>query len=1373
MIEPKIQSVEKAWSAFKGSNPQLRNSFFKIETAMRTNPGNVPSLWDELIKEKPVYPSNLFTDPEHLKTALLKLSTAEQIILGETLKSQALQIEAKKQEQADAQQEKIKKARRRVPVVRNIPAERLSRAIKRDVVNKLSEGGTSEAYRLSEKAVFEEWVKSKRSKKTTLEEYKKTDEYQNKVDALFEKKMPQEVKAGILEEKARTYLNPNDDPAIKEYKKMLAELQKDKEKYKIPDKIYEKRKNILRNIFIGELETKAGTYGLIPVAGQEQIATRDVQQEPTSSTETNTEQVEPPDQPNFSQGQESEPLSPTELRQPSSGPPPATPTPSSPPGGGGGLPRMGNPLGNLGKNFGNMGNNLQKLEKVAKLAKTVAGAKEKIIILLIIFALILVFLIISYIVNLFQDEKALIISKSADKTEVANPKPNSTDSDITYTISVSYSANQGQIVISDPIPDNAVFVSASDNPELLDEDGNPTTDNNLVRDVRWTLQGGGDGGVPGGSGAIPATTVKAEFINELLAGSGLAGMGQVIENAAKETNVPWDLGLAILLKENSWYKSGIGACLVDTGTNNPGSLNWGSTNEAKCKKDSANPDEVKMSWCKDRNYCKYPTLADGTAAVYRHLNRTDLGYRALVDQYIRTGDPMPVLMKYAPPAENQTELYRKQVMGWIKDWNEKAKAAGALSNTFTTELIAAPNTPQNASLADWLNKKLSEDAAHSGLKGMGSTLVQFSAKYNVPIELALGQFRLETQWYSDNGVTVTQHSNNPGNISCQNGLRLGATGKVSTSMNSYCVFSSLEAGIEAYFKLLNENYRDRVDHFISTGDPSKVIEKYYSSANDESGGNAGSYVSVVNKIVKSLRDSAAKDSISLTATGGGLGQSDGDFEITTLSVTLTLRPKPNAIDTYIINQATAESSGDGGEESGSVCTGGGTVVIDPGHSGKDSTRMDPETNIIDHDYPSATSEMKDVFEVATNLKSKLESAGYKVVMTKNSVNDSVSHRQRAEIANSNNAAIAVSIHTDQGANSFGKWGQVFAQKVGLYRNSGQDGKGTPVKFADQAIADLSQKYSNTIAQTRTAIEGVTVTNVVNSFDGRKGLAGGNIPLVQLFSKVPWVYNEAGGPLNADQKNKYAQGIYDGIVKSVSPDNSGTGCTTTNSFFPVKGTQTAYTGATEKKGAGDGTSTDSNRGKMIIAPESSWFFEWPIPAVQYSFEKYQGQSVDSNGPGFHACRGTGCNRPHRAVDIYAYFGTPIVAPEDGVVFAIGGSNVTASKEPDSGGAGRWLAFKGKSGKVYRFMHTMGFSHEIIKEAGLNGQQIGEVSRKDVNIEVQGGYTIAYVGNTGGIQNPHLNFEIYPDVSMTAGTEIDPTSFLNASLSKTGTFNVSSQ
>ncbi|PID99185.1 hypothetical protein CSA80_03670 [Candidatus Saccharibacteria bacterium] len=207
----------------------------------------------------------------------------------------------------------------------------------------------------------------------------------------------------------------------------------------------------------------------------------------------------------------------------------------------------------------------------------------------------------------------------------------------------------------------------------------------------------------------------------------------------------------------------------------------------------------------------------------------------------------------------------------------------------------------------------------------------------------------------------------------------------------------------------------------------------------------------------------------------------------------------------------------------------GKVVLDPGHSGidKQGAEKDSETGLYIGDSSNPT-ERKQVWEVAQKVKKTLEEKGYTVIMTKKSEKDYVNLKQRALIANKANAAIAVSIHNTPG--KFGgssSW--VSPQKVGNYRTN-ENGKKTV--FEDKALAQKSQAYAQAMVAARKAAgePGAKIHDIV--FDGRPGLSAGNLPVVQLLSKVPWIYNEVGQTgFNTDI---YAKGIADGIMRAVRP-----------------------------------------------------------------------------------------------------------------------------------------------------------------------------------------------------------------------------------------------
>jgi N-acetylmuramoyl-L-alanine amidase len=235
---------------------------------------------------------------------------------------------------------------------------------------------------------------------------------------------------------------------------------------------------------------------------------------------------------------------------------------------------------------------------------------------------------------------------------------------------------------------------------------------------------------------------------------------------------------------------------------------------------------------------------------------------------------------------------------------------------------------------------------------------------------------------------------------------------------------------------------------------------------------------------------------------------------------------------------------------------GNTIVIDPGHSpsGTNTDEVDNASDVGSYkavnigtnsgvkatDNGGAPGEMSAMWDAAQLIKTQLTAAGYNVVLTKKSETDAVGLLTRAKIANDSKAALAVSLHYTGDA-SFGTtnthWG-VTPQEVGLKRTNESDGKS--YTFNNKAVADASLAAAKIIAEERTATgDKANVAPLDNSFPKSRGLpAYGDISIVQLFSRVPWVYNEAGA--NGFDKQKYATGIANGIIKAVPLSNAGGG-----------------------------------------------------------------------------------------------------------------------------------------------------------------------------------------------------------------------------------------
>lgn len=218
-----------------------------------------------------------------------------------------------------------------------------------------------------------------------------------------------------------------------------------------------------------------------------------------------------------------------------------------------------------------------------------------------------------------------------------------------------------------------------------------------------------------------------------------------------------------------------------------------------------------------------------------------------------------------------------------------------------------------------------------------------------------------------------------------------------------------------------------------------------------------------------------------------------------------------------------------------------TVVIDPGH-GVAGTETDPTTGIIAAESVGAPGERKAMWETAQIIKTQLETAGYKVVLTKTKEDDTAGLLTKVQRANDSGANIAVSLHYTGDADftaSNDHWG-VTPQEVGLFRENKANGKRKT--FTNQTLATKSTNYAQVIADERKAvgIDSKVVPLDMSFPKSRTDIqAWGNISIVQLFATIPWVYNEVGN--RGFDKNKYADSVASGIKKAVP-----LGVTNTNS-----------------------------------------------------------------------------------------------------------------------------------------------------------------------------------------------------------------------------------
>ncbi len=224
-----------------------------------------------------------------------------------------------------------------------------------------------------------------------------------------------------------------------------------------------------------------------------------------------------------------------------------------------------------------------------------------------------------------------------------------------------------------------------------------------------------------------------------------------------------------------------------------------------------------------------------------------------------------------------------------------------------------------------------------------------------------------------------------------------------------------------------------------------------------------------------------------------------------------------------------------------------TVALDPGHNGAVTNTFDPGTGVLMADYPNGR-EDADALDIARAVQNRIDAAGFRAVLLKESTADNVTYRERVDRAAAEGAVMGVSIHTTPGAGG----SEVYPQRVGGSRTGeGADGSSRTVTFGDAATAAESQRFSTLMAGARSVAELRAVPVGGLSFDGRPGLWGGDLPVISLIADTPWVYNEFGSAtgggahgVTAAEKSRYINGLSAGILAGLatSPQCSEVGST---------------------------------------------------------------------------------------------------------------------------------------------------------------------------------------------------------------------------------------
>lgn len=133
---------------------------------------------------------------------------------------------------------------------------------------------------------------------------------------------------------------------------------------------------------------------------------------------------------------------------------------------------------------------------------------------------------------------------------------------------------------------------------------------------------------------------------------GLRGQGELIVQLSRQYDVPIELMMAQLQKESGFLSDPNNLSIAN---NNPGNLryaDWESQEPFQGKPDGPG------------NFTTFPSIEQGLTA-YAALLRNVYG------DYIDRGDWQGLVNKYAPPTENDSDLYARQLQDWQADWRKK------------------------------------------------------------------------------------------------------------------------------------------------------------------------------------------------------------------------------------------------------------------------------------------------------------------------------------------------------------------------------------------------------------------------------------------------------------------------------------------------------------------------------------------------------------------------------------------------------------------------------------------------------------------------------------------------------------------------------
>ena len=229
-----------------------------------------------------------------------------------------------------------------------------------------------------------------------------------------------------------------------------------------------------------------------------------------------------------------------------------------------------------------------------------------------------------------------------------------------------------------------------------------------------------------------------------------------------------------------------------------------------------------------------------------------------------------------------------------------------------------------------------------------------------------------------------------------------------------------------------------------------------------------------------------------------------------------------------------------------------TIFLSPGHGSRRTENTIGLGGLVYGSSSGNTNEISNMLIVSQRLKTKLEAAGYDVVLAREDNNSNPIIEERIQMARETGAVIGISIHSTTTLNS------VWYQEMGGWRENNHTSNKTPgalgagstrIIFGGgllgidtetaQRTAGLSKKYATIIAAERTAVEGrsvITTSDASGSFSLARGLTTyGNIALEMLIAEdIPWVYCEFGtktsdNSMSEIQIDQYVEGLLNGIL----------------------------------------------------------------------------------------------------------------------------------------------------------------------------------------------------------------------------------------------------